>query len=260
MISRFQAAGLAALCLVVWGGAAGGISEAGAAGQLATHATPPVRSHGLVWVGDARRHFRRVYWADVNGDGTKDRIVIKGGHDLAITRYPTEGNGHYTVEVTLSGSHRIVRRRLDADAYTEGDQSRWTPYFGATNLGHGHEDDLVLGVATGAASETFAVLRARHGHLQTVKAPGQGLGQWLVNSDGSQQNGYKCVAGGISERSVFHGRNYRKWTVVRDHYIYRHGRWHHDHHYRTTTVSGRQPHGTNRFGYFLCSGLPRKEL
>jgi hypothetical protein len=159
--------------------------------------------------------------------------------------------------VRLSKTGRTVHRRLDADSYTEFEHARWTPYYGPTNLGHGHKRDLTLGIESGASSGSFTVLRYWAGRLHTIKAPDGVL--WSINSDGDSTFGYRCTAGGIETRSVFNGRNFRKWSVLRNHYVRRHGRWERDAHHKTTVRSNSQPPGTGHFGYFECHGLPQDE-
>jgi hypothetical protein len=195
----------------------------------------------------------------MDGDGVKDRVVIVADRGFS---YDT-GTGHYTVRVRLSSTGRTVSRRLAMDTYTAGIGKDWSAWFGATHLDGHRGKEILVGEGSGASSESFYALTVRAGRLRLLTSPQyKGDPTWEVNSDADDQSGYRCVSGGVQARGVGSlSASGRWWEVTRNTYSYRAERWHRtthlDEHVHT---NGGQPKSTDRYGYFLCHGLPKVQL
>jgi hypothetical protein len=200
---------------------------------------------------------RWVEHADVDGDGTPDRIVITAGKDLRIDQ--STGFGHYTIQVHLSSTGATVSKRLDADGYDNLPAKRWTPWFGAADIDHVGGQEILLGEQSGASSSQFYVLVYTRGRLRSL--PGPGGQTWDVNSDADESNGFRCTADGIEARGYGQvGPGFSHWVVDRDWYVWRNNRWRHTKHIERHVHRASQPPGTRSFGGFQCAGLPADQI
>jgi hypothetical protein len=198
---------------------------------------------------------RSIHQVDMDGDGVKDRVVIVADKGFSFDT----GTGHYTVRVRLSSTGRTVSRRLAMDGYLVGTGTRWSAWFGATNLDGRRGKEMLVGEGSGASSEDFYAITVRAGRLRLLTSPQfKGDRTWEVNSDAVDQSGYRCTSGGVQERGIGSlSASGHRWDVTRNTYVYRAHTWHRTAHFRRRVhTNGGQPKSTDHDGYFLCHGLP----
>jgi hypothetical protein len=137
-----------------------------------------------------------VITVDVDGDGRGDRVTFAWRHHRAQAP-----SGDVQVSVTTASGHATAIVQV-AGWNSDGGALR-PPYAGAPRLLPGSGHQILVGVDSGAASETYRALRWSSGRLLTVSAPDTYDGQWFVHSSaGTGQDGYYCRSDGIEKWAV----------------------------------------------------------
>jgi hypothetical protein len=202
-----------------------------------------------------------VHHADVDGDGTADRVALVRGDDLKVK--DGWGSGHFLVKVHLSSNGDTLTRRMRVDYYYGGSGDAWTPWFGAAQIDQRTGRDLVVGFTSGAHTQVFNVVALHADHLVTVAAPGDDGPQtgWTLNSSyGTGSWGYRCTDDGVMTRLVYPNGKHTRFQIDRASYVLDNGwqRTKHVHYEVDADGHGNPPAYTDDYPTFACQGLPKR--
>lgn len=211
---------------------------------------------------DAQPHAVATRWhyhADVDGNGTPDRVVLQSGRDLKVR--DGWGSGHYWLRVHLDSGRTVVRRM--SVSYYVVVSGRWTPWYGKTQLDQRPGKELVLGRTSGAHSDVYSAVTYRGGQLHVLRAPdafGQPQQGWLVNASyGTGLQGWRCTPTGVRSRSALPAPKHHRYRFEKRSYVWHHG-------WQLADVSaghvkagphGQAPRELAGYATFACPGLPR---
>ena len=216
-------------------------------------ATVPLLTSAPIASASVQLPDRWTYHADVDGDGTVDRLVLKPADDLQV--HEGVGTGHYRLRVRFA-TGSVVAKRLSVDGYYRGDG--WTPWFGSTQVDHVPGMEAILGRTSGAHAAYYVVVTYRHGRLRLLHAP-TGQTEWGVTSSvGSGSAGWRCTEDGVQGRSVTPSSDGSRYRITRASYVLRLA-WHRSGYvHRTVSADayGQPPGYTADYASLACPGLP----
>ena len=227
---------------------------------LATLLAPAVTSHAAPQRATAGTlPHTWVHHADVDGDGTRDRVVLVRGDDLQVNHQ--WGSGHFTIRIHLA-TGVIVHRRMHLSYYDGAGGSDWSPWFGAAQIDRVKGRDLVVGSTSGAHTEVFNVVALHDGALVKVVSPGGGPEDgWTINSSyGTGSWGYRCTDDGVMTRLVYPNGEHTRFHIDRARYVL-HSTWQrskHVHYAVDADADGNPPAYTDDYATFDCTGLPTR--